>query len=60
MVPNYKDREWSNGHTMSSNMDILPQDIRQEFDYVIDWFRERVCARNQVLELNSLGQGMDS
>jgi leucyl-tRNA synthetase len=30
-------------------MDILPRDIRQEFDYVIDWLRERACARKSGL-----------
>jgi leucyl-tRNA synthetase len=30
-------------------MDIVPQDIRQEFDYVIDWLRERACARKSGL-----------
>jgi leucyl-tRNA synthetase len=27
----------------------LPEDIRQEFDYVIDWLRERACARKSGL-----------
>jgi leucyl-tRNA synthetase len=30
-------------------MDIVPQDIRQEFVYVIDWLRERACARKTGL-----------
>jgi leucyl-tRNA synthetase len=30
-------------------MNIVPQDIRQEFDYVIDWLRERACARKTGL-----------
>lgn len=47
---NYKDREWKQqAHDCLSNMDILPQDIRQEFDYVIDWLRERACARKSGL-----------
>jgi leucyl-tRNA synthetase len=47
---NYKDREWKQlAHECLSNMDILPQDIRQEFDYVIDWLRERACARKSGL-----------
>lgn len=47
---NYKDREWKKlAHKCLNNMDILPQDIRQEFDYVIDWLRERACARKSGL-----------
>ena len=47
---NYGDREWKQrAHECLSNMDILPEDIRQEFDYVIDWLRERACARKSGL-----------
>jgi leucyl-tRNA synthetase len=47
---NYGDREWKQrAHECLSNMDVLPQDIRQEFDYVIDWLRERACARKSGL-----------
>ena len=47
---NYKDKEWKElAHTCLNNMDILPQEIRQEFDYVIDWLRERACARKSGL-----------
>jgi leucyl-tRNA synthetase len=47
---NYRDREWKQlAHECLNNMDILPQDIRQEFDYVIDWLRERACARKSGL-----------
>ena len=47
---NYKDREWKElAHRCLNNMDILPHDIRQEFDYVIDWLRERACARKSGL-----------
>ena len=47
---NYSDREWKElAHRCLNNMDILPQDIRQEFDYVIDWLRERACARKSGL-----------
>ena len=47
---NYKDRKWKElTHRCLNNMDILPQDIRQEFDYVIDWLRERACARKSGL-----------
>jgi leucyl-tRNA synthetase len=30
-------------------MDIVPEEIRQEFNYVIDWLRERACARKSGL-----------
>ena len=47
---NYSDKEWKElAHRCLNNMDILPQDIRQEFDYVIDWLRERACARKSGL-----------
>nr|MDQ3975578.1 leucine--tRNA ligase [Thermoproteota archaeon] len=47
---NYGDREWKElAHRCLNNLDILPQDIRQEFDYVIDWLRERACARKSGL-----------
>jgi leucyl-tRNA synthetase len=47
---NYSDRKWKElAHMCLNNMDILPQDIRQEFDYVIDWLRERACARKSGL-----------
>ena len=47
---NYKDSEWKElAHRCLNNMDILPQEIRPEFDYVIDWLRERACARKSGL-----------
>jgi leucyl-tRNA synthetase len=47
---NYGDKEWKQQtHLCLGNMDILPEDIRQEFDYVIDWLRERACARKSGL-----------
>lgn len=47
---NYADREWKElAHICLNNMDILPQDIRQEFDYIIGWLRERACARKSGL-----------
>ncbi len=47
---NYGDREWKKlSHQCINEMDILPQDIRHEFDYVIDWLRERACARKSGL-----------
>ena len=47
---NYGDKEWKAlAHECVKNMDIVPQDIRQEFDYVVDWLRERACARKSGL-----------
>jgi len=47
---NYGNKEWKGlAHECAANMDIVPQDIRQEFDYVIDWLRERACARKSGL-----------
>ena len=30
-------------------MNILPQEIKSEFNYVIGWLRERACARQHGL-----------
>ncbi len=47
---NYSNKEWKDlAHECATKMDIVPQDIRQEFDYVIDWLRERACARKSGL-----------
>ena len=46
----YGNKEWKGlVHECATKMDIVPQDIRQEFDYVIDWLRERACARKSGL-----------
>lgn len=46
----YGNKEWKGlAHECATKMDIVPQDIRQEFDYVIDWLRERACARKSGL-----------
>ncbi|MEW6604644.1 MAG: leucine--tRNA ligase [Thermoproteota archaeon] len=46
----YGRKEWKDlAHECANKMDIVPQDIRQEFDYVIDWLRERACARKSGL-----------
>jgi len=46
----YGKKEWKElAHECATKMDIVPQDIRQEFDYVIDWLRERACARKSGL-----------
>ncbi|MGI0037201.1 MAG: leucine--tRNA ligase, partial [Nitrososphaera sp.] len=47
---NYGDKDWKDSvHECAKNMDIVPPDIRPEFDYVIDWLRERACARKTGL-----------
>lgn len=47
---NYGDKEWkAQVHGLAGRMDIVPQEIRQEFEYVIDWLRERACARKSGL-----------
>ncbi|HEY3094435.1 MAG TPA: leucine--tRNA ligase [Nitrososphaera sp.] len=47
---NYGNKEWKGlAHECAAKMDIVPQDLRQEFDYVIDWLRERACARKSGL-----------
>jgi leucyl-tRNA synthetase len=47
---NYSNKEWKGlAHECATKMDIVPQDLQQEFDYVIDWLRERACARKSGL-----------
>lgn len=47
---NYGDKDWKAlAHECASTMDLVPPDMRQEFDYVIDWLRERACARKSGL-----------
>ena len=47
---NYGDEKWKNlAHECLDKMDIIPEEIRQEFNYVIDWLRERACARKSGL-----------
>jgi leucyl-tRNA synthetase len=47
---NYGDEKWKNlAHECLDKMDIVPEEIRQEFNYVIDWLRERACARKSGL-----------
>ena len=46
---NYGDTKWKNlAHECVNNMEIVPEEIRQEFNYVLDWLRERACAQNRV------------
>jgi leucyl-tRNA synthetase len=43
---NYGDQEWKkNAHRCLDQMAILPEERRGEFNYTIDWLRERACAR---------------
>jgi len=47
---NYSNKEWKElAHECVNHMDIVPHDIRQEFNYVIDWLKERACARRSGL-----------
>lgn len=47
---NYGDKEWKDLATKCfDEMNILPQEIRSEFNYVIGWLRERACARQHGL-----------
>jgi len=43
---NYGHPEWKKlAHTALEGMKILPEERRNEFDYTIDWLKERACAR---------------
>jgi len=43
---NYGNREWKAlAHKALDEMEILPQELRTEFNYVIDWLHEKACAR---------------
>jgi leucyl-tRNA synthetase len=47
---NYGDTKWKNlAHECINDMEIVPEEIRQEFNYVLDWLRERACARKTGL-----------
>jgi len=47
---NYKDKEWKEKATKCfDSMNILPNEIKSEFEYVIGWLRERACARQHGL-----------
>jgi len=47
---NYKDKEWKEKASQCfDSMNILPNEIRGEFNYVIGWLRERACARQHGL-----------
>ncbi len=43
---NYGDENWKKlAYELIDKMEILPEEIRQEFTNVIDWLKERACAR---------------
>ena len=43
---NYGDGNWKKlAYELIDKMEILPEEIRQEFTNVIDWLKERACAR---------------
>jgi len=47
---NYGDKDWKELTIKCfDSMNILPQEIRSEFNYVIGWLRERACARQHGL-----------
>lgn len=46
----YSNDRWKGlAHSCLESMNILPEDIREEFRHVIDWLRERACARRSGL-----------
>ena len=50
---NYGDPEWKKlAHKCLDQMIILPEEIRAEFNYTLDWLRERACARTVGLGTN--------
>jgi leucyl-tRNA synthetase len=47
---NYGDPEWKKlAHENIDNADIIPIELRQEFHNVVDWLREKACARKAGL-----------
>ena len=47
---NYSDAQWKDlAHECINRMDIVPDEIRSEFNYVVDWLKERACARKSGL-----------
>ena len=46
----YANKDWkAKAHACFESMNILPNDIRTEFFNVLDWLRERACARQHGL-----------
>ena len=47
---NYKNKEWKHKvHNYIDELSIIPEDLRQEFHNVVDWLKERACARKSGL-----------
>jgi len=47
---NYGDPKWKRlVHENLDGMEILPKELRSEFEYVIDWLNEKACARKAGL-----------
>ncbi|HMK32593.1 MAG TPA: leucine--tRNA ligase, partial [Nitrosopumilaceae archaeon] len=46
----YSNKKWKDDtHRWINEMKILPEEIRSEFNHVVDWLRERACARQHGL-----------
>ncbi|MFQ5969109.1 MAG: leucine--tRNA ligase [Nitrososphaerales archaeon] len=47
---NYLDANWKSlAHDCVNSMRIMPEEIKREFDYTVDWLKERACARKSGL-----------
>ena len=47
---NYGNKEWKGlAYQCLNQMDIVPEELREEFEYVIDWLKARACARKTGL-----------
>ncbi|MDO9518227.1 MAG: leucine--tRNA ligase [Methanosarcinaceae archaeon] len=47
---NYSDLEWKDKvYRCIENMDILPSDLRVEFNNKVDWLKDKACARKKGL-----------
>ena len=47
---NYGDKKWKEkANKCFESMNVLPQEIKREFNYVVGWLRERACARQHGL-----------
>jgi leucyl-tRNA synthetase len=50
---NYGDPLWKKlAHENISEMDIIPNELRHEFDNVVDWLKAKACARKAGLGTN--------
>ena len=53
---NYGDNGWKNlAYECIKKMDIIPEEIRHEFEYVINWLRKEHVPENLDLELSFHG-----